>query len=720
MTTYKTGNPLGSAAVKDLFDNAENLDHFENDRSNETWENRFGVPGKTRYGMEQEHDRQISSQEARFQQFLLSSGYVFLGDYEDGPLTITEYNQLIRYQNELWKITADTDIPFTTAGNNSESWEASDKEHFVSVGDGALRQGLGAADGYKLIGQVSYFSELRGITPEYDGQKILLACHTYPGRGGGEFIAVNSSATDDGGCIAVVNDSWHWRRARNGSMTPEMFGASGDLKNDDVTAIGLAVSAAISTGELAVRGDGAYLFTSSYTIPAISKTISGAMFLGIEIYLNTVVADSSSWPDVPEKWWDAKAVFYPASGVEHMRLIVNNFDGGGKATFFHTKNGRMATSLIHVGCMRNYIVGVRNLYDMAGQCTMNDITGHNWQDGYMGVLIGGTGNGNGNAECWTTDINWFANQRYGGISLQDRSQYAKIRAGTYDYNGKWSARLVLSDVVTTGAYTVQFGDILTTSDGKSGYALSNIMNGFGVAEDLAVHITESGNKLDGVSDYTVGSTISNADGSFSAKIKSVQLCSASAVRYFDIIVSNVTGGFSRCDIDTTYGGGIYGSNRFTNREWSPNAVAGTTTGSFMGLQPGGSSSVRYWYERGIFGTTPWLTLAASGVSFGKHVQMESNRLAGVKADYAMEVGVLTTLFVFPPAPDSSHPNLYEVFSVSTATGQGGSALIRVTTGGISILSKTEAFMSYTASGFSLQATLIGSSGILSSTMTKRV
>ncbi|HBQ8589728.1 TPA: hypothetical protein L9A94_002755 [Klebsiella pneumoniae] len=637
----------------------------------------------------------------------VASGNIYSPDSEGGTLVIYP-------SPSIYRIYTSKSIGFAISLYDAAKKNWSDWEFSI------LKSSINAHDGFKFVGQIPSFLELRSTIPDYAGQKILLTCHSYPGKGGGEFIAVNSAATDDGGLIAVVNDSWHWRRVRNGSITPEMFGAPGDLRNDDVPSISLAVSAAISTGELRVTGDGSYLFKSSYTIPAVSKTISGAMFLGIEIYLNTVVADSSSWPDVPEKWWDAKAVFYPASGVEHMRLIVNNFDGGGKATFFHTKNGRMATSLIHVGCMRNYILGVRNLYDMAGQCTMNDITGHNWQNGYMGVLIGGTGNGNGNAECWTTDINWFANQRYGGISLQDRSQYAKIKAGTYDYNGKWSARLVLSDVVTSGGYSVQFGDILTTSDGKSGYALSNIMNGFGVAEDLAVHITESGNKLDGVSDYTVGSTISNADGSFSATIKSVQLCSKSAVRYFDIIASNVTGGFSRCDIDTTYGGGIYGSNRFTNREWSPNAVAGTNTGSFMGLQPGGSSSVRYWYERGIFGIDPWLQLDVSGIKLRKNVIMDFNRLSGPKADYDMKANSEKSIFVFPPAPDTTHPMLFEVFSVSSTPNQGGSALIRVSTNGISILSKIESNISYAISGFTLSATLKNSDGTLNSTITKRV
>ncbi|MGJ3640189.1 tail fiber domain-containing protein [Klebsiella pneumoniae] len=154
MTTYKTGNPLGSAAVKDLFDNAENLDHFENDRSNETWENRFGVPGKTRYGMEQEHDRQISSQEARFQQFLLSSGYVFLGDYQDGPFQFGARNQYIRYDNQYYRLNAATDVGFTTTGTDATSF-ANDVTHFVLMDGDTLRQNLGSSEeglGGDLVG----------------------------------------------------------------------------------------------------------------------------------------------------------------------------------------------------------------------------------------------------------------------------------------------------------------------------------------------------------------------------------------------------------------------------------------------------------------------------------------------------------------------------------------------------------------------------------------
>ena len=146
MSTYKTGNPLGSAAVKDLFDNAENLDFALNSLTALIWTDRLGKTRRSFFGMESAFVTQLTSQESRFNTFIQSSGYQIIGDYTAGPLTLTEYNQLIRYNNELYKLTAATDIPFTTAGNTDETWTSTDAAHFVSVGDAALRQNLGSGE----------------------------------------------------------------------------------------------------------------------------------------------------------------------------------------------------------------------------------------------------------------------------------------------------------------------------------------------------------------------------------------------------------------------------------------------------------------------------------------------------------------------------------------------------------------------------------------------
>src|SRR5690554_4185377 len=125
MTTYNTGNPLGSKDPRDLYDNAENLDEAVNTRTAESWGDRFGVARKTWWGMEQ-----------GFQQFLLDSGYQDIGDYAAG-LEITERNQIFWRDGELYRAGASLNLPYTTMGDWGE-----EEGLFVAVGDAALRQDL--------------------------------------------------------------------------------------------------------------------------------------------------------------------------------------------------------------------------------------------------------------------------------------------------------------------------------------------------------------------------------------------------------------------------------------------------------------------------------------------------------------------------------------------------------------------------------------------------
>lgn len=151
MTTYFTKEPLGSTSPYVLFDNAQNFDYALNDITQAIWKDRFGRNRKTYWGWEQESAAQLLNQQQRFNTFVQSSGYKVIGDYTAGPLTISEYNQLIRYNNELWKLTAATNLPFTTIGNDAASW-VNDSAHFVSVGDAALRQELSSPGGAGLVG----------------------------------------------------------------------------------------------------------------------------------------------------------------------------------------------------------------------------------------------------------------------------------------------------------------------------------------------------------------------------------------------------------------------------------------------------------------------------------------------------------------------------------------------------------------------------------------
>ncbi|HHX3084087.1 TPA: phage tail fiber protein [Klebsiella pneumoniae] len=172
-----------------------------------------------------------ADKEARFQQFLLTSGYQFLGDYENGPYTITELNQVIRYQGELWRLNASTTPPYTTTGINSTSW-AIDVTHLVSVGDANLRQELSFSSGLKLIGQCASMAALRAITLDYVGQQVFVKEHTAGMEQGGGIFYCHSltnpgSLVDDNGFQIVTASGQVLRRKDRNIMSAEMFGAIG-------------------------------------------------------------------------------------------------------------------------------------------------------------------------------------------------------------------------------------------------------------------------------------------------------------------------------------------------------------------------------------------------------------------------------------------------------------------------------------------------------------
>jgi len=137
--SYNTRNPVepnGSSDPRDLFDNSGNLDLAVNGTFL-TWLDRTGKTRVTLFGMEH-----------RFEQFLIASGYQFVGDYDaDGQITLTERNQIFSKDGEFWRVNASTSLPFTTSG----AW-AMDIAHMVSVGDAALRQELSGASGPGMIG----------------------------------------------------------------------------------------------------------------------------------------------------------------------------------------------------------------------------------------------------------------------------------------------------------------------------------------------------------------------------------------------------------------------------------------------------------------------------------------------------------------------------------------------------------------------------------------
>lgn len=163
MPFYLTRDPVPSADMRNVFDNAQNLDLALNDLTSSLWTDRLGRSRMSWFGLESAFSvklsdfesrftSQIVEQEAtfdasqadkenRFQHFLVSSGYVFLGDYEDGPFQFSARNQYIRYNNQYYRLNAATDVGFTTTGTDATSF-ANDVTHFVLMDGDTLRQEL--------------------------------------------------------------------------------------------------------------------------------------------------------------------------------------------------------------------------------------------------------------------------------------------------------------------------------------------------------------------------------------------------------------------------------------------------------------------------------------------------------------------------------------------------------------------------------------------------
>lgn len=172
MTQYNTGYPVPSPAMPDVWDNNETIDSFVNSPEISVT-TRTGIVRDTMFGMQKKADEQriaasvalaeqMDSQESafnaaqtdkedRFQGFLNSSGYVFLGNYENGPFQFSARNQYIRYNNQYYRLNAATDVGFTTTGTDATSF-ANDIAHFVLMDGDTLRQNLISVSGAGLSG----------------------------------------------------------------------------------------------------------------------------------------------------------------------------------------------------------------------------------------------------------------------------------------------------------------------------------------------------------------------------------------------------------------------------------------------------------------------------------------------------------------------------------------------------------------------------------------
>ncbi|HHS9503735.1 TPA: hypothetical protein ACTW0P_004863, partial [Klebsiella pneumoniae] len=214
------------------------LDLALNDLTSSLWTDRLGRSRMSWFGLESAFSvklsdfesrftSQIVEQEAtfdasqadkenRFQHFLVSSGYVFLGDYEDGPFQFSARNQYIRYNNQYYRLNAATDVGFTTTGTDAASF-ANDVTHFVLMDGDTLRQDLGSSEegssGGTLVLLEEKISVQDALSPMlFSGRVVRLSVYYARGLSDDAAFAAafaDSKNADGYNCRVIINDTPH-------------------------------------------------------------------------------------------------------------------------------------------------------------------------------------------------------------------------------------------------------------------------------------------------------------------------------------------------------------------------------------------------------------------------------------------------------------------------------------------------------------------------------
>lgn len=130
MTTYNTGNPVGSVDPKDLYDNAQNLDNIVNG-SEHSYADRLGVARRSLAGIDAAADAVLSG-----------LGYAPPVTYAAG-ISLTLTTQTVEYNGEVYAPKSSA-LPFTTGG-------AFDPTKFRLI-QGVAASELAAPGGSALVG----------------------------------------------------------------------------------------------------------------------------------------------------------------------------------------------------------------------------------------------------------------------------------------------------------------------------------------------------------------------------------------------------------------------------------------------------------------------------------------------------------------------------------------------------------------------------------------
>lgn len=386
MTTYNTGNPIGSTDARDRLDNSENMDILENSTTLNEHADRLGTMRKTRKGMELEHDNQISAHESEhdaqiaahetehdnqisahelehdnqmqsfesdFDSRLAGMAFTRVGTFAAG-YTLTDMRQTLLWEvsqggdghEYSWagsfpKVVAAATTPATSGGVVAGAWVDRTDETLrgelvasgSSIGDIAgLKLNLSGYDGDGFIGYATY-AQIRA----YTGNKTTIRCggrtSIYTGDGAhGVFYRDDADTTSaDNDCTILVDASGRrWKRKYNGTIKAAWAGMVESITVSQSAALQKAIQAvvdiAVSTGR-------------PYGLPCV-EIDAGRYRLDSEIVTHpwvkiksngSVLLDFSYTADTTTNGFVIQNEYvwtYPYIGLEsHMSPCLNGTDG---------------------------------------------------------------------------------------------------------------------------------------------------------------------------------------------------------------------------------------------------------------------------------------------------------------------------------------------------------------------------------------------------------